>query len=194
MSRKFLVTIVLILFLLPFVSWYYLQSGLDWRKQAQEVMSGTKPFPSGDYMAIDGRKLTADSLENHVSIVCFLPCGTDASGQIDVLDEIYNQFKETNKAIYILLDSCASSQPSIADATRKNWYVLPCADSAGLCSLLVTDWPDDKIFALVDRKGAIRSYYGIKTKDEKRILVEHMSLLLPRERQEKVELKRGDKK
>ena len=55
-------------------------------------------------------------------------------------------------------------------------------------------WEKDKIFALVDRKGVIRSYYAINTTDEKRMLVEHMSLLLPRERQEKVELKRGDKK
>jgi hypothetical protein len=194
MSRKFLVTIVLILFLLPFVSWYYLQSGLDWRKKAQEVMSGTKPFPSGDYIASDGRKLTADSLENHVSLVCFLPCSPDASGQMEVLNEIYDQFKETNKAIYILLDSCQSSPDTISHSARKNWYVLTCSDSVSLCSSLVADWPQERIFALVDRKGAIRSYYGIATKDEKRILVEHMSLLLPRERQEKVELKRGDKK
>jgi len=194
MSRKFLVTIVLILFLLPFVSWYYLQSGLDWRKNAQEVMSGAKPFPAGDYLAGNARKLTADSLENHVSIVCFLPCTTDASGQMEVLDQIYNQFKETNRAIYILLDSCQSAPNTMADASRKNWYVLPCTDSVSLCNSLVSDWPDDRVFALVDRRGVIRSYYGIQTKDEKRILVEHMSLLLPRERQEKVELKRGDKK
>jgi hypothetical protein len=193
MSRKFLLTIVLILFLLPFVSWYYLQSGLDWRKQAQEVMSGTKPFPSSNYEARDGRVLTADSLDNHVSLVCFLPCNADAGEQITVLNEIYNQFKETNKAIYILLDSCQSAANAMADASRKNWYVLPCNDSISLCNALLTDWPDDKVFALVDRKGVIRSYYGIGTKDEKRILVEHMSLLLPRERQEKVELKRGNK-
>jgi hypothetical protein len=193
MSRKFLLTIVLILFLLPFVSWYYLQSGLDWRKKAQEIMSGTKPFPSSDYMARDGRMLTADSLDNHVSLVCFLPCSADASEQMDVLTEIYDQFKETNKAIYILLDTCQSSLNTMADARRKNWYVLPCTDSTSLCSSILTDWPDDRVFALVDRKGVIRSYYGIGSKDEKRILVEHMSLLLPRERQEKVELKRGEK-
>ena len=55
MSKKFLVTIVLILFLLPFVSWYYLQSGLDWRKDAQAVMNGTNPFPSGACVLADGR-------------------------------------------------------------------------------------------------------------------------------------------
>jgi hypothetical protein len=59
---------------------------------------------------------------------------------------------------------------------------------------LRVDWEKSKPFALVDRKGVIRSYYGIASDDEKRTLVEHMSLLLPREREEKVELKRGEKK
>ena len=194
MSRKFVLTIVLILFLLPFVSWYYLNSGLEWRKQAQEIMSGTQPFPSGEFISIDDRKLTSDSLDQRVSLVSFLPCGEDVKGQMGVIDVIYNQFKETNKATYILLDSCLTPPATYPELTRKNWYILPCPDSLVMFQSLKKDWPEGKTFALVDRKGIIRSYYAINTKDEKRILVEHMSLLLPRERQEKVELKRGDKK
>ncbi len=194
MSRKFVLTIVLILFLLPFVSWYYLNSGLEWRKKAQEVMNGTKPFPSGEFVSINDRKITSDSLTDHVSLVSFLPCGEDVKGQMGVIDEIYNQFKETNKASFILLDSCITPAATYPDLTRKNWFILPCPDSLPLFQSLNMDWPEGKTFALVDRKGVIRSYYAINTMDEKRILVEHMSLLLPRERQEKVELKRGDKK
>jgi hypothetical protein len=44
---------------------------------------------------------------------------------------------------------------------------------------------------LVDRHAVIRSYYAGQTKDEKKQLVEHMALLIPRERSDKVELKRG---
>ena len=67
MSRKFLVTIILILFLLPFVSWYYLQSGLNWRKAAQEVMHGTTPFPAVKYDNGNGLKFSNELLEEHVS-------------------------------------------------------------------------------------------------------------------------------
>jgi hypothetical protein len=176
------------------VSWYYLNSGLEWRKKAQDIMNGTKPFPAGEFVSIDNRKFTTDSLEQHVSLVSYLPCAGDVIGQMVVLDEIYNQFKETNKAIYLLLDSCSVTPTSYPHLTRKNWFVLPCPDSLAACQSLKLDWPDGMTFALVDRKGVIRSYYGINTMDEKRTLVEHMSLLLPRERQEKVELKRGDKK
>jgi hypothetical protein len=193
MSRKLLVTLILILLLLPFVSWYYLQSGLEWRKKAQEIMNGTKPFPSGEYFDIKGKKFSHELLNNHVSIVTFLPCKEEGE-QMTVLREIYNQFKDTQKANFILLDSCSASGPSTTDETKQNWFVIPCIDTLPLCSSFRMDWPEGKSFALVDRKGIIRSYYSINTKDEKRILVEHMALLLPREHQEEVELKRGDKK
>ncbi len=194
MSRKFLVTIILILFLLPFVSWYYLQSGLNWRKKAQEIMNGTEVFPVGEYQMADGRKLTPDSLDNHVTLVCFLPCGSQKTEQLEVLDALYEQFKETNKAAYVLLDSCQAVSQLSATRTYKSWFIIPCQDTMDLCRTLKLNWARDKPFALVDRKGVIRSYYGIATADEKRTLVEHMSLLLPRERQEEVELKRGEKK
>lgn len=194
MSRKFLVTIVLILFLLPFVSWYYLQSGLDWRKDAQAVMNGTSPFPTGTCELADGRKFSADSLDGRVTLVTYVSCDKEDKEQKDVLDALYDQFRETGKAAFVLLDSCQAGSENLYQEQHKNWYIIPCTDSLAICSAVISLWEKDKMFALVDRKGVIRSYYSINTTNEKRMLVEHMSLLLPRERQEKVELKRGDKK
>lgn len=193
MSRKFLITVILILFLLPFVSWYYLQSGLNWRKAAQEIMHGKTPFPTVAYHNANGQKFSTDLLEEHVSIVSFTPC-TEGTEQTSILAELYDQFKDTGKANFILLDSCSEQTELMVDAAKKNWFILPCSDTMRICSTLLKEWPAGTVFALVDRNMVIRSYYGIATKEEKRILVEHMALLLPRERQEKVELKRGDKK
>ncbi len=193
MPRKLLVTLILILFLLPFVSWYYLNSGLQWRKKAQEIMNGTKPFPVTEYTNAGGKKFSSSLLLDHVSIVSFLPCKEDGD-QMNVLQDIFDQFKETGKANCIVIDSCGSLQEKIPDELNTDWYTIPCHDTTYFCTALAAGWPPEKIFALVDRNGVIRSYYGIQTQDEKRILVEHMALLLPRERQEKVELKRGNKK
>jgi hypothetical protein len=55
-------------------------------------------------------------------------------------------------------------------------------------------WPAGKSYALVDRKGVTRAYYEAATPEEKRTLTEHMALLIPRERTEQVELKRGTQK
>ncbi len=189
-----MVTIVLILFLLPFVSWYYLQSGLDWRKDAQAVMNGTSLFPAGTCELADGRKFSADSLDGRVTLVTYVSCDKDDKEQKEVLAALYDQFRETGKAAFVLLDSCQTGSGNLSQDQYKRWYVIPCTDTLVMCSSLKSLWEKDKMFALVDRKGVIRSYYAINTKNEKRMLVEHMSLLLPRERQEKVELKRGDKK
>lgn len=194
MSRKFIITIVLILFLLPFVSWYYLQSGLDWRKEAQQVMSGTTLFPEGEYKDADGDLFNADSLAYRVSIVSFSSCDESDLERQSVLEDIYNQFKDTQKANYIVLDTCLDAPAEQLMSERDKWYALSCQSAAALCNGLQEEWPSDKVFALVDRNGIIRSYYAISTDDDKRTLVEHMSLLLPRERQEEVELKRGEKK
>lgn len=190
MSRKFLVTIVLILFILPFVSWYYLQRGLEWRKEAQKIMKGTDPFPEGKWQEPGGRTFSTTQLEDHVSLITFLSC--DQSEEIiATLNKFHDQFKETKKANFIILDSCNTG--GIIDRTKDGWYVFQCSDSLSLCNLLLRSWPQGKTHALVDKDKKIRSYYSSATLDEKRLLLEHMALLLPRERSEKVELKRGNK-
>lgn len=191
MSRKLLVTLILILFLFPFVSWYYLQRGLDWRKEAQEVMKGKEPFPAGEWKDHAGNMISTEQLEGKVTLVTFLNCDQMDEKKI-LLDELYEQFKETGKAHFIILDTCQTNM--FSDPLRKDWIVLSCSDSMNLCDLLSENWPAEKSHALVDRDKHIRSYYASSTEEEKRILLEHMALLLPRERSEKVELKRGNNK
>ena len=155
-------------------------------------MSGTTPFPTGEYRDADGDVLTPDSLAFHASILSFRSCDTDADEKAGVLERIYDQFKDTRKINFIILDSCqvdGSKDPM----KRKSWFAISCSSSMPLCHEVRHLWPADKAFALIDRHGIIRSYYGIQSDEEKRVLVEHLSLLMPGDRQEKVELKRGSK-
>ncbi len=192
MSRKLFITLILILFLLPFVSWYYLQQGLNWRKEAQDVMNGKEAFPEGEWSDLHGKKLSNDQLENHVTLVARLSCDDKQENSM-VLEKFYDQFKETKKANFILLDSCYSGTANL-DSAKIDWYVFSCQDTTDFCRLLSAAWPAGKTHALVDRNKIIRSYYHADTEDEKRVLLEHMALLLPRDRSEKVELKRGIRK
>ena len=157
-------------------------------------MNGTQPFPTGSFTISDGMVLTTDSLVNHVTLIAYLPCNAEEEGNKAVLAAVFDQFKDTHKAAYVLLDTCGVGAKYKAADNRYGWFVVGCPDSTGFCATLRKDWPIGASFALMDRKGIIRSYYNAQTKDEKRTLVEHMSLLLPRERQEEVELKRGEKK
>ena len=156
-------------------------------------MNGIEPFPTDTMVLKDGRFILQDSLLDHVTLVGFVDC-TNPQEQGTLINPLYDQFKETAKARFVLLDSCAGTAPIDFSAGKKGVYSLACTDNTGMCSALLTQWPAGKTYALVDRKGIIRSYYKASTSEEKKVLVEHMSLLLPRERQEKVELKRGEQK
>lgn len=190
MKRKLFVTIILLLLLLPFVSWYYLRSGLQWRKAAQDVMSGTTPFPDIALVDREGRTWPAGTLSDRVSLVTYAPCSPDTAWD-HLLALLYDQFKDTGKSNFIILDSCAA-QAVVAHEGWKATYHVDCSASGALCTQLAAEWPVGKAFALVDKHRAIRAYYPAGTTDEKRMLLEHMALLLPRERSEKVELKRGN--
>ncbi len=193
MSRKLVVTLVLILFLLPFVSWYYLNSGLTWRKEAQAIMNGTVVFPSGAWKDSRDVLFSSELLDEHVTLVSKLTCD-NMTEQSDILSKIYDQFKETKKANYILLTECEQSINTGSDSLKVNWFVFNCLDSINQCNTFFPNWPAGKSFALVDRDNLIRSYYSATTKEEKRLLLEHMALLLPRERSDKVELRRDTTK
>lgn len=193
MSRKFTVTLILILFLLPIGSWYYLRSGLKWRKEAQALMNGTEPMPALPLRTVRGTRLDASVLEEHVSLLTVLSCLPDPD-QEDLLRTLYRQFKDTKKANFIFLDTCQAAPVSWVDTLRADTYRVACRDSLRSCYPLWQTWPAGKPYALVDRKGILRSYYTAGTKEEKRMLVEHMALLIPREHTEKVELKRNSEK
>ncbi len=155
-------------------------------------MNGTESFPVGDWVDVTGKTFTSKQLEDHVTIISRSNCAQseDISG---MLNKFFEQFKDTKKANFIILDSCPSGIPLI-DETKTGWYVFSCLDSTSFCRSISSSWPEGMTHALIDKNQVIRSYYTSGTKDEKRVLLEHMALLLPRERSEKVELKRGDNK
>jgi hypothetical protein len=191
-SRKLTVTLVLILFLLPIGSWYYLKSGLKWRQQVQAAMNGTTPVTGLPYYTTIGTRLTEEELTEHVTLLTIIDCG-DEGTQRDLITRFYNQFKETKKANFIFFDTCSVAAGSWIDSLPQYSYTIDCSDSLNQCTRLLQPWPAGKSYALVDRKGIIRSYYDAASTDDKRIMLEHMALLIPREHGDKVELKRGEK-
>ena len=155
-------------------------------------MNGTTPFPKGKWIDQHGRTFSTEMLEDKVTLVTILPC-PDAPEEIATVEKIYAQFKETQKAIFIIFDSC-SVYPLNSDTIRQGFFVFACKDSMSLCPSEIVGWPTQKSFALVDRDRTLRSFYNAGNDEEKRLLLEHMALLLPRDRSEKVELKRGSDK
>jgi hypothetical protein len=191
-SRKLTVTLVLILFLLPIGSWYYLKSGLKWRQQVQSAMSGTTPVTGLPFYTTIDKRLTEEQFLDHVTLFTIVDC-QDNGVQRELITRFYKQFKETKKANFIFFDTCTVAAGSWIDSIPRYSYTIDCKDSLNQCSALFQSWPAGKSYALVDRKGIIRSYYDAISTENKRIMLEHMALLIPREHGDKVELKRGEK-
>jgi len=193
MSRKITITLIFFLFLLPFVSWYYLKSGLDWRKKAQDVLNGTREFPVLPFHTLSGIPLEKSQLENHVSLLVLVPCDGTAD-QMELITKLYLQFKETQKANYLFLDTCSNASLALPDTVKQKVFVLQGDEARQSAAVLMEGWPTGKTYALIDKSGILRAYYTATTKDEKKTLVEHMALLLPRDHSEKVQLKRDAEK
>lgn len=193
MSRKITVTLIFFIFLLPFVSWYYLRSGLEWRKNVQSVLNGKKELPDLPFRSITGIPFDQSQVENHVSLVVLVSCDS-LSSQMDLVKTLYQQFKDTQKANFLFVDTCQLDTLLFPDAVKENIYTIHCNDTLASCDSIINNWSPGCQFALVDRHGIIRAYYQAKTHDEKKMLVEHMAILIPRDYTEKVELKRDAEK
>src|SRR5690606_38254168 len=144
------VTLILFLFLLPFVSWYYLRSGLSWRKEAQSQMTGTTHLPVAEWVDIRGKQWDSQLAEDHVNLIAFVPCVPDTAWTA-LVTRLYEHFRETGRANLLLLDSCLTS-PRLPDTTWKKTYQIDCAASGSFCADLLTEWPRGTQFALADRK------------------------------------------
>ena len=155
-------------------------------------MSGKEPFPEGEWRDEAGGKLLSAQLAEHVTLLTLISC-ENRDSLSKTLESFYHQFKETRKAAFIILDTCQNNPSIIFDSLRTDWYYFKCGDTTTLCEQLLINWPKGKTHALIDRNKIIRSYYAEATKDEKRMLLEHMALLLPRERSDQIILKRGEK-
>jgi hypothetical protein len=193
MSRKLTVTLVFFIFLLPFVSWYYLRSGLEWRKNVQAVMNGKRELPELPFRSRAGIPLEKSQLENHVSLVVLVSCDS-LSSQMDLVKTLYLQFKDTQKANFLFVDTCQLDSFLLPDTLKESIYTLQCNDTLASCDSLLDNWSPGSQFALVDRHGIVRAYYTARNHDEKKMLVEHMAILIPRDYTEKVQLKRDAEK
>lgn len=134
-----------------------------------------------------------NQLEHHVSLVTLVSCDS-LEDQLDIIAHLYSQFKLTHKANFIFIDTCSSQTLVLPDSLTQSIYTITCDDSTHNCIPLLQQWPAGKSFALLDKRGVLRAYYAVNTMDEKRTLVEHMAILLPRELGEKVEIKREENK
>ena len=181
MAMKYIKTIgiIFILFVLPGGSWYFLQSGLDWRKEKRETLKQKVRFiTSHDYTLKDKERLF-ELTAKRTNVI-------KLKGELTSLDqELIRQFKNTFTFQFLLLSD----------------GILP---PAGLSSKEVTKYYDPQQqnptvdmfknadYILTDTTGYIRQvYYGSK-KETMTALVEDVALILPKVKTRDILMKRRE--
>jgi len=163
--RRTLVSIgvIVLVVLLPAGSWYYLQTGLNYRKQVLVELS-----PKGDF---DTSILNSTDLIKSQTTLFQLSQG---NGTID--KKIYDQFG--NGETFNLWSSSEMSD------NHDNWHFL--ADST--LENIKRAYPDET-FILLDTALQVRNTYKKIDQQAVKKLISHIAIVLPRKKDKDIKMK-----
>ncbi len=161
---KYLVSSVvfILIAIVPFGSWYYLQTGLNYRKDALIELE-----PKGLF--------SADGFDNSIlksKTTLFQLKEVDE----DVLPDIFEQYNKSATYQVVAIDSPAEPQ--------SKWKII----SSELANAISSKY-DNAGFILVDTSMMVRNSYAADM-DGVRRMIEHTSIVLPRIKEMDIKLKK----
>jgi cytochrome oxidase Cu insertion factor (SCO1/SenC/PrrC family) len=184
--RKLKIGIVILVVIgFPLISWIYLSSGLKWRLTAQEETKVKGTLGSFSLTDQKGEIYTRESITGRFYIVATLKDSLSAN----TLHKVHEQFAVRSDYRTIALVQAFDSTDADVDA---RWLDLRCLSGCdGLTSLLFSDGANA---AIVDDSLRVRGRYVLSDTEDVRALIRHTAVVLPIDKREKLELKRGANK
>lgn len=193
--------LLLFLVVLPGGSWYYLKSGLDYRRSVLNDLSDYGPVPGATFASQNSPLATA--LPGKVLVSAFVPDANSPAAQRQgaLLKKLHDQFDEREEVLFLahLADSTTAfaQQHQLID-TAQCFFALH--SRAGLLAVAERDYklptgadPANWV-VLSDIKGNMRRQYDVSQAEEVKRLVEHIAMLMPVAKREKVMVKRAAEK
>jgi len=165
---KYLVSAVvfILLFIVPAGSWYYLQSGLDYRKEALKELE-----PKGAFDA-DGFDVT--QLKGKTTLLQLKPIDDE------VLPAVFDQYGSSETYQMLTVQSPSELLP--------NWNVIPT-----MVATTISSKYNNAGMMLVDTSGMVRNTYLADAEGVKK-MIEHTSIILPRVKEMDIKLKGNGRK
>ncbi|MFK8102715.1 MAG: hypothetical protein AB8G15_09325 [Saprospiraceae bacterium] len=219
--------LIMLIFVMPLVSWYYLSSGLNYQKEARAELKEYAIFPKFDFQTQYGTNLTQDSLKRKISVIHFFSKqDKNVEETMEKLSLIYDQFKERNDVLFLnfCLDEEVAADfsfrtygvekklndlvqcfflqrndPTVSNLLLQNIQTPVAAkeNPTDEFQLQATNLPKGESYPfllLVDEHQIIRNYYQIEKDPAMGRLVEHMAMILPREKKEGTKMVRTREK
>lgn len=192
--------LVMLLIVFPAASWYYLNSGLQYRRSAMAELKAYGTFPSKTWTLVDGSPLSEAFLQKKMLLAYQLPAANDpelVSRYGETVRRLHDQFEERDELIFLALlhgDSTVSADQATAFAEnyelenqQQQFFIhLEDREYTSLNEGVLqpqngseSDLEPSAFLLLTDTTATIRRYYDIRQETEIKRLVEHIALLLP---------------
>ena len=183
-----LIAISIILLALPAASWYFLKSGLDYRKESMSKLGQYGTLPQQNLEVLGKAGLSTDDLQGMTVLVQDLESDADTT----LTMKLFRQFEKRADMRFIVTEHSQLKK----EAIKKDnlWLFRRGENKKGFFrSIGLEDENQDKV-ALIDREGNVRNFYALSDEFELKQLVEHTAFILPVEETAKPELKRQTEK
>jgi protein SCO1/2 len=203
------ITLFLLLVALPLGSWYYLQRGLNYYKKAVSELKDYGKVPQFSFTDQDGKTLGSEDMQGKVYVANFIftRCTTICPKMTEQMSRLYEVFHK-NQEIGLLsftVDPAHDSVAVLKTYAEANhipddgvWHLLT-GDKQQIYELVrkgfrlpvgegANGGDDDFIhsnyFALVDATGTVRNYYDGTDPAQVDRLMQHIALIIPKEKKE----------
>lgn len=193
------VALLLMLLLMPALSWYYLKKGEQYQVQMRAELKDYGKLPRFKLPAIlSTDTLQSEDLHNKVIIAKTLDeQELDQSNDLlRALGSLHTQFDDRADVVFLLHSSVTDSS-RIGSFLRKHKladseqiWITP-ADPAVVQAYT---FPKAGMAAIVDTAGTIRRYYNYRDGNELRRLTEHVTVLMHRDKKNDPYLQREKEK
>ena len=205
-SGRFIIQLIMLGIILvgfPAGSWYYLQKGLDYQRAIQQdlgELGAVKPF---SLEVLQGKEIDFEFLKGSVIVVAHLDRNDSEMGNKmgTILFQLHDQFDDRDDVLFLIhsnnspetiqgfLDKHQLNDPEQCffvaidnDSQFKQTYFIPNAEKAS------------QTLAVVDVNGMVRKHYNATDPKDLKVLVEHITLLFPRQAEKDLIFKRETEK
>ncbi len=168
---KYFKTILVLLLLigLPIGSWYFLNSGLEWRKDKISDLKTKDRFMDAYSFTNQDKTRLYEIMAHRTSVV-------KLKGTLSNLDSsLIDQFKNAYTFQFVSFDKTMTKSQGWSSKSVVHYYKPESSDAK-------FNRIKDADYALVDTSGFVRQYYEGSSKQVLNILVEDVAVILPRKK------------
>lgn len=180
-----------VLIIAPLVSIYFLDSGRDYRRESMAELQDLGKVKSFQIVNQNNLTITPEVMRTRVAVVNFLSeNATTARQQADRIAKVHESFDDTEDVLFLSFipadstDNMLERAKGLGITDHKQWFLLGTNDEQwnSLSSDIFQISDPTNGIALVDTSLTIRKHYDINSNPEMGRLVEHISIVIPKQK------------